>query len=142
MESEISIVEQIRLDLARDEGYRRLPYEDTTGNLTVGYGRNLSDLGVSESEARELLYNDIDRVFDELRETFKFFPGLPFNSKRALVNMCFNLGLPRLKKFTKMIDALRSGDYERAAEEALDSRWASQVGERADRIARMFRDCG
>ena len=53
--------------------------------------------------------------------------------------MAFNLGWPRLSRFKNMIEALKAGDYGRAADEALDSKWADQVGTRAERIATVYR---
>jgi len=56
------------------------------------------------------------------------------NRQRVIANMCFNLGHPRLSKFKKFIQAMQISDWERAAEEMLDSKWSSQVGDRALRL--------
>ena len=56
----------------------------------------------------------------------------------ALMSMAFNLGAPRLGGFRRMRAAIQSGDWHQAAREALDSRWASQVGTRAGEIADML----
>lgn len=122
-----------------DEGMRLKPYRDTVGKLTIGVGRNLDDNGISEDEALVMLKNDIDQAFDELSQ-FDWFNSLKPVKQDALVNMCFNLGLPRLLSFKRMIAALESGDYQTAADEALDSKWAVQVGERANRIAEVIRN--
>ena len=135
------LFELITLDLKRDEGLRLKPYKDTAGKLTVGYGRNLDDVGLSDDEAAGLLHNDVSRSFYELSKAFHWFDMLPFAAKRGLINMAYNIGLTRLCQFTKMLDALAKGDYDRAAEEALDSQWANQVGDRADRIAALYRSC-
>ena len=135
-------VATILADLKRDEGLRLKPYKDTVGKLTIGYGRNLDDRGISGHEAVVLLENDF---LDALIETVRQFPwsrGLPVPQRRALVNMCFNLGLRRLSGFVKMLAALEAGDGELAAAEALDSKWAGQVGDRAERIAALYRDEG
>lgn len=122
-----------------DEGMRLKPYRDTVGKLTIGVGRNLDDNGISEDEALVMLKNDIDQAFDELSQ-FDWFNSLKPVKQDALVNMCFNLGLPRLLSFKRMIAALEAGDYQTAADEALDSKWAVQVGERANRIAEVIRN--
>lgn len=122
-----------------DEGLKLKPYRDTVGKLTIGVGRNLSDNGISESEAITMLNNDIERVFSELRR-FDWFNSLNPRKKDALANMCFNLGLPRLLNFKRMIAALDVGDYNTAADEALNSKWADQVGDRAIRIAEEIRN--
>ena len=133
-------VAAILADLKRDESLRLKPYKDTVGKLTIGYGRNLDDRGISGHEAVVLLENDF---LDALTETTVQFPwsrDLPVPQRRALVNMCFNLGLTRLSGFVKMLAALRTGDGKLAATEALDSKWAGQVGDRAERIATLYRE--
>ena len=127
-------------DLRRDEGWELKPYTDTVGKTTIGCGRNLDDVGISDDEARFLLENDIRRVWDELRAFLPEVDGLSEPRQRALANMLFNLGLPRFRGFENMLAAVRDGDFARAADEALDSRWANQVGARATRIADALRD--
>ena len=127
-------------DLVRDEGMRLKPYTDTVGKVTIGVGRNLDDVGISEDEALAMLDADIDRSIADLDRTLPWLFERPEPVQRALVNMCFNLGWPRLSGFRNMLDALEAGDYDRAAAEALDSRWARQVGARAERIAALFRE--
>ncbi len=127
-------------DLVRDEGMRLKPYTDTVGKVTIGVGRNLDDVGISEAEALAMLDADIDRSMADLDRTLPWLFERPEPVQRALVNMCFNLGWPRLSGFRNMLAALEAGDYDRAAAEALDSRWARQVGARAERIAALFRE--
>ena len=129
----------LKADLARDEGLRLKPYEDTEGILTIGVGRNLEDVGISEDEAMQMLENDLQWVFDAIKENASWLALHPEQVQRAVANMCFNLGWPRLSQFKNMWTALRVRDYERAANEALDSRWARQVGPRALRIAEAIR---
>jgi lysozyme len=138
-------------DLARDEGLRLLPYDDATGrylktgdtikgNITIGIGRNLQDRGLSPQEVGMLLENDIEIVRRELAAKIPdLWYLLPDKVQDALLNMAFNMGVPRLMKFRKMWAALKFSDYEKAAIEALDSNWASQVGDRANRIAHEIR---
>lgn len=127
-------------DLVRDEGMRLKPYTDTVGKVTIGVGRNLDDVGISETEALDMLDADIDRSIEDLERNLPWLFERPEPVQRALVNMCFNLGWPRLSGFRNMLAALEAGDYDRAAAEALDSRWARQVGARAERIAALFRE--
>lgn len=132
------IVNRLIDDLLIDEGLRELPYKCSAGKLTIGVGRNIEDNGISEDEAIYLLKNDIRRCEEEL-QTFDWYDDLPEGVKRGLLNMNFNLGFPTLKQFTGMLSALKVRDFETAAEEALDSRWAKQVGARAVRISELFR---
>ena len=63
---------------------------------------------------------------------------MPESAQRGIINMACNLGLSRLKQFSNMLAALRSGNYFEAAQHALDSKWAFQVGDRATRIGELF----
>jgi len=134
-------IDQLKDDLVLDEGLRLKPYKDTVGKVTIGIGRNLDDVGITENEARYLLENDIGVAMSELDREAPWWRDLPEPAQRGLVNMCFNLGWPRLSKFRGMLGALEAGDYHSAAEEALDSRWSAQVGDRARRIADLYRSC-
>ena len=129
----------IRL-LITHEGLRLKPYRDTRGKLTIGVGRNLDDVGITEEEALYLLKNDIKRVLDFLKERLPYWNGLTETRKMALVDMCFNLGPGGFLSFKRMLRALEREDYERAAREMLDSRWARQVGRRAEELAEMMRE--
>lgn len=131
-------IEDMKSELRRDEAVRLKPYRDTVGKLTIGVGRNLDDVGITADEADYLLGNDIGRAVVDLDRAVPWWRGMSDARQRALVNMAFNLGLPRLMGFKAMLAALQAGDYPGAAREAIDSRWARQVGARAQRIAMMF----
>ena len=131
--------ENLIADLTRDEGKRSIVYQDSGGILTIGIGRNLESRGVSDEEIAILLGNDLVIVTADLDRNALWWRGMPADKQRALANMCFNLGWPRLSGFTLMLAALESGDWDEAANQALDSRWAVQVGARAERIAELFR---
>lgn len=124
--------------LKKHEGFNSHPYMDSVGKVTIGFGRNLDDVGISYDEAETLLLNDLQRAKDDL-QGFSWYPTLPHNVKDALINMMFNLGLTRFLTFKRMISALEDRDFTRAAIEALDSKWAIQVGNRAKDIALMIR---
>lgn len=130
----------LRQELIRDEGLRLKPYRCPAGKLTLGVGRNIEDMGITEKEANTLLMNDIARIMDELDAHLPWWGILSDARRRALINMAFNLGVPRLLGFRKMIEALRQDEYDTAADEALDSAWAVQVGSRAHRIAALIRE--
>ena len=132
--------EQLFDDLVRDEGLKLEIYKCTAGKITIGVGRNIEDRGITTSEARLLLANDVDIISGELTNNFPWWVSMPEPAQRALANMAFNLGVPRLSQFKNMLSALEKGDYNVAAKEALDSNWAKQVGDRANRIAKVFRE--
>ncbi len=125
-------------DLKRDEGLRLKPYRCSAGKLSIGYGRNLDDVGVSEFEAECMLERDIHGAMDGLDTGLSWWRLMPEPWQRGLINMAFNLGLPRLMGFRKMLAALEAGDGQRASIEALSSKWARQVGTRAERIATLY----
>ncbi|MAL41377.1 glycoside hydrolase family protein [Thalassospira sp.] len=146
------MIDHLVKDLQRDEDIRLFVYDDATGqpivsgytvvgHPTIGVGRLLtSDRGISTVEALELLETDLDIVFKELDRSFPWWRGLSENRQRALANMAFNLGIPRLSKFQNMLAALKRGDYQLAADEAMNSRWAKQVGARAERIRDLIKE--
>lgn len=134
-------VQALKLELLRDEGFIPDAYQDHLGYWTIGIGRLIDGRkggGITREEAEYLLENDIGRTLLQLRSKIKFFNDLSDARQRALVNMAFNLGVAGLLKFRRMLAALEAGHYKRASEEALNSRWARQVGARAQRIANMI----
>jgi len=121
------------------EGERLHPYTDTVGKITIGVGRNLTDVGISRRESRELLRRDLDHAEADVDRTWSWAADLDSVRRAVLVDMMFNLGAPRLRRFVKTMRALAVGDYADAAVQMLDSRWAEQVGDRALRLAEMMR---
>jgi len=126
--------------LKTDEGLRLKPYHCTAGALTIGYGRNLDAVGITEEEADLMLRADIiiaERGAEAL--VGNVWDQLSPARQAVLINMTFNLGRTRLAAFKNFLAALRATDYNTAASEMLDSRWANQVGDRATRLADQMR---
>jgi lysozyme len=130
---------RLKLLLVKHEGERLKPYTDTTGNLTIGVGRDLTSLGISHDEAALMLDNDISRVWNELSSAFGFFGSLDETRQHVLMDMTFNLGLSRMHLFAKMLAAIEARNFDAAAEEMLASKWAREVGDRAVELAKMMR---
>ncbi len=128
----------LQSQLIEDEGYRQFPYKDTVGKLTIGIGRNLDDVGITRNEALIMLSNDIEKVRYALTEKLSFFKTLTPSRQDALINMGFNMGVTKLLTFKKTLMYLSIGDYESASNECLKSVWATQVGDRAKRIAKVL----
>lgn len=128
-------------DVKQAEGLRFKPYIDTAGKVTVGYGRNLTDCGLSQPEVDLLFKNDLNAA---IRQCWAepFWPHVADNDARAraMVELMFNLGVSKLRGFRKAIAALIVNDFATAADEFLDSVWARQVGDRAKRLAAQIRD--
>lgn len=132
-------VDSISSQLRRDEGVEKFPYLDTVGKTTIGVGRNLTDVGLSDAEIDFLLANDIQKVLTQLQARLPYFEALDPARQGVLVNMAFNLGFAGLEGFPRMLSAFAQGDWERAASEMLESLWATQVGARAERLAEQTR---
>jgi len=143
---------KLREQLIRHEGLRLKPYRCPSGYLTIGVGRNLETKGLSKKEilyllkvqgiSREialyLLDNDIEYFIERTRDLFPNFDDLTDVRQRVFVDMCFNLGYRGLSGFYDLRKAVQDEDYVRAAQAMLDSRWATQVGQRAIELANMM----
>lgn len=131
-------VDLLKLDLIRDEGKRNKPYRDTVGKCTIGVGRNLDDVGISDGEIDVLLTNDIARAVSDLDKNANWWRAMSDARQRVLANMCFNLGWPRLSQFTNTLDCMHKSDYQGAANGMRNSLWYKQVGARAERLAKIM----
>lgn len=130
---------KLHAELKRDEGYRDITYLDTEGIPTVGVGHNLEANPVAADIIEGWLSEDIVSAETALDNLYHPWRGLTDVRQRVLVNMAFNMGQSRLGGFRKMWAAIRAQDYEEAAVQMLDSKWAGQVGPRAPRLADMMR---
>lgn len=120
-----------------NEGYRQTPYEDSEGILTVGVGFNLEQ-GFTLEECMLIVNHRLDRLVAELCNRVPVYLKVCQVRKIVLLDMAYNLGVNRLLGFRKMLAALNEGDYQLAANEMLDSRYAKQVKGRALRNAQMM----
>lgn len=130
----VRLAAQLRLH----EGVEHKPYKCTAGYLTIGVGRNIEERGLSDDEIDYILSNDVNIATDELVDTFDWYADLSDVRQRVVVDMVFNLGMPRFKQFQNMISAIEAGDWSEAAAQMMDSRWAKQVGARAERLRDMM----
>jgi len=133
-------MEGLREDLIAEEGIQLKPYLCPAGKTTIGVGRNLDDVGITQDEAMEMLDNDIDRVKAQLAKALPWLETKPPDVQRAIANMTFQMGLGALLKFKKMLVAIQARDYNAARREALDSAWAKQTPQRAKRVTDLFKE--
>ncbi len=129
------MVTDLQSQLIRDEGVRLKIYQDTVGKWTIGVGRNLSDDGISQSEAMMLLSNDIAATGKALQTAIPWSMALDDVRLGALTNMAFNMGVGGLLQFKNFLAAMQQGNWTEARDQMLDSKWAEQVGSRAQRLA-------
>lgn len=141
------------------EGYRPGMYKDTRGIPTIGIGFNLMrpdakviarQAGVNYdnilSGAESLTDSQIKSIFEitlkiaysDAKKWVPIFDGLPRDIKLAVLDMSFNLGFTRLNKFVKTREFILSKNFTKAAEELQKSKWATQVGKRAQNIINLF----
>ena len=133
-------MDRIKEQLVRHEGLRLKPYRCTAGKQTIGVGRNLDDSGISQSEAYIMLINDIMNCEKQLQAKIPdIYNGLDEVRKSVLLNMCFNLGISGLLGFKNTLAFVKAGDWERAANGMLASKWAKQVGMRAIELSELMR---
>ena len=121
------------------EGERLKPYTDTTGHLTIGVGRHLTDMGITAAESEMLLRTDVARTREAVCRAWPWVEQLDPVRQAVVLDMAFNLGVKGLKQFKRTLALLQKGRWEAAADAMLDSLWAKQVGQRAVRLAQMVR---
>ena len=135
-----ALMNRINAQLVRHEGLRLKPYRCTAGRLTIGIGRNLDDRGISQKEAYAMLERDIQDceqwLIDDIPEIYNKLDEV---RQSVLLNMCFNLGIKGLLEFKNTLAFIGAGDWERAANNMLASKWAKQVGMRAIELSEMMR---
>ena len=137
-------IEQLRETLKVDEGIKYEIYKDHLGYPTFGIGHLIVEsdqeygepvgTGVHLNRVNEAFDEDVAVMVDEAKKLFPDLEDLPEEAQQVIVNMTFNMGRPRLSKFKKFIAGVNAGDWEKAAVEMMDSRWAKQVGSRAERL--------
>ena len=137
-------INKLREQLKIDEGVKYEVYLDHLGYKTFGIGHLVvagdeeygADVGhpVSEERVNAVFDEDVKKYISESEKVFPNLQKLPEEAQQVIVNMCFNMGAPRLSKFKKFIAAVNDGNWSTAAIEMMDSRWAKQVGKRAERL--------
>ena len=138
-------INKLREQLKIDEGVKYEVYDDHLGYKTFGIGHLVKTTDeeygapvgtpVSEERVNSVFDKDVETYIDESKKVFGNLEDMPQEAQQVIVNMCFNMGAPRLSQFKKFIKAIHDEDWKTASVEMLDSRWASQVGIRANRLS-------
>lgn len=138
--------EQIKLDLTKHEGCVFEVYLCSEGHKTAGIGHLLEDpdnweIGdeVSSGQVLNWFQQDYKEAVTDCCALFLNFASQPEHVQRVLINMAFNLGRSRLGKFKNMVVAVNEGNYQKAADEMIDSRWYKQVGNRSKELVEWMR---
>jgi len=142
--------DQLREELAEDEGCKFEIYLDHLGLPTFGIGALVKEhdpeyglpvgTPVSEERVRQRFNLDIAVTLEDCLRLYPDFDELPEEAQLVIANMCFNLGYPRLSKFKGMKAGVDARDWNRAADEMVDSKWFDQVPNRAKRLVKRIRD--
>lgn len=122
----------------RDEEWRRHPYRDSVGKLTIGVGHNLDDKPISDRAVRVILEDDVSDATRELFNALPWTRDLDEARQAVLINMSFNLGIGGLLQFKKTLAAIKEQRWLDAGREMMDSKWAMQVGPRAHRLRKQI----
>jgi len=130
----------LKESLMRAEGLRLKLYRDTENFWSIGYGRCLDKRGITQVEAEYLLDNDIDAA----KKQYEQLPGWVKSKcneirREVIIEMIFQLGLGGVLKFKKMLAAIQAGDFDKAAEEMLASRWHEQTPARCEELSERMR---
>ena len=142
-------VDKLRKQLEIDEGVVHEIYLDHLGYPTFGIGHLVLDsdpehgqevgTAISDSRVAEAFESDIVGVLSDCETLYSDFGDLPEEAQQIIANMMFNMGRPRLSKFKGMKAGVDARDWERAADEMVDSAWYRQVTNRADRLVVRMR---
>ena len=125
--------------IKKNEGFSSIPYLDTRGIWTVGYGHNM-ERGLPVQMLEGLLDTDIRTAIREVITVIRNFRELTEARQRCLTDMCFHMGLPSFKSFKLMIEAVHDERWKDAAYQILDSSYGrSDVHRRAKENAKMMR---
>lgn len=136
------MIEKLTAQLKRDEGVIPYAYKDSLGYWTIGVGRLIDQSKggkLSDDEIDYLLANDIKNHSAELFKLAPWIKSLDEVRQGALINMAFNLGVAGLLGFKNTLAMIQNGKYDDAAAVMLESKWARQVGKRANRLSEQIR---
>lgn len=137
----MNLIDQLR----RDEGLRLVPYRDTRGNWTVGYGHKLDahrepiPYRIDQQQADQYLYSDAEEAIRDLSAELPWTGSLDPVRRAALENMTFQLGINGLLEFHRTLAMVQAGNYDGAGDAMLESAWAMETTERARRLSAQMK---
>ena len=132
--------------IKKHEGYRDTIYADSLGYNTIGYGHLVIEDGFipgvqySKKELEQVFEKDFETAVQSAKKLVGDY-DLNDDAFGVVIEMCFQLGLPRVLKFKFFLAALKIQDYEKAAEEMLLSKWHEQTSVRCEELTNIMRSC-
>lgn len=145
-----NLIEQIKEDLVRHEGYVTEIYLCSEGYPTFGIGHMVTEADmeytwpvgtpVTDERILQVFHDDCKVAVADVELLVDNLSDHPDFVSRVLVNMAFNIGRPRLSKFKNMLAAIEAKDYSLAAEEMIDSKWYRQVGRRSEELVEIMKE--
>jgi len=146
----VPVYTQLIDELKADEGVKNEIYLDHLGLPTLGVGHLIRESDpeyglevgthIDDERVNELFNQDIETTLIECGHLYPNFDNLPDEAQKIIANMMFNMGRPRLSRFHKMKKAVDSSDWIEAANQMLDSKWAKQVPNRANRLIERMKN--
>ena len=121
------------------EGFRSKVYKCTEGYDTIGYGFAIKDLVMSEGMAEEILIEKLTDLMSKVRKRFDWLDSVPREVQGVIIEMSYQMGVSGVSKFKKALHAMQMFQWEKAADELLDSRWAKQTPNRAKELSDIVR---
>ena len=145
-------IEKLRQEIEADEGNVNEIYLDHLGLPTFGIGHLVRDTDpehgqpvgtpVSEERVNSCFDNDIQGTITDCKNLFDNFDDLPEEAQLILCNMMYNLGYTRLSKFSKLRGSISIMDFTESANQMYDSKWRTQVPNRAERLINRMKALG
>lgn len=134
--------ENLLKQIKEEEGLVLHAYKDHLGYLTIGYGRLIDKNkggGITKEEAEYLLKNDIERFINEIKKNISFFNDLNDARQAVIINMAFQMGISGLLGFKNTLKFIENKEFDKAADNMMLSKWATQTNNRAKRLSEQMR---
>ena len=134
--------ENLLKQIKEEEGLVLHAYKDHLGYLTIGYGRLIDKNkggGITKEEAEYLLKNDIERFINEIKKNISFFNDLNDARQAVIINMAFQMGISGLLGFKNTLKFIENKEFDKAADNMMLSKWATQTPSRAKRLSEQIR---
>ena len=129
----------LKSQIKSHEGFESRVYKCTNGFDTIGYGFAIKDLVMSEGMAEEILIEKLTDLMSKVRKRFDWLDSVPREVQGVIIEMSYQMGVSGVSKFKKALHAMQMFQWEKAADELLDSRWAKQTPNRAKELSDIVR---